>query len=145
MQNRTIRHIIEDQELLTATAEMPVAEAARQMRQRHVGAIVVVKAERLVGIFTERDALFRVVAAGLDPTSTTIADVMTRNPACLDPDQPFAAALHLMHEGQFRHVPIVDNGKPVGMVSSRDALGPELEDFMYSLILNEHARSDLLA
>jgi len=145
MQNRTIRHIIEDQELLTATADMPVAEAARQMRQRHVGAIVVVKAERLVGIFTERDALFRVVAAGLDPTSTTIADVMTRNPACLDPDQPFAAALHLMHEGQFRHVPIVDNGKPVGMVSSRDALGPELEDFMYSLILNEHARSDLLA
>ena len=145
MQTRTIRHIIEDQELLTATADMAVAEAARQMRQRHVGAIVVVKDERLVGIFTERDALFRVVAAGLDPTSTTVADVMTKNPAALAPDQPFAAALHLMHEGQFRHVPIVDDGRPIGMVSSRDALGPELEDFMYSIILKEHTRSDLLA
>jgi len=145
MQKRTIRHIIEDQELLTATVDMPVSEAARQMRQRHVGAIVVVKNGTLAGIFTERDALFRVVAAGLDPTSTTVADVMTRNPSALDPDQPFAAALHLMHEGKFRHVPIVENGKPVGMVSSRDALGPELEDFMYTVILNEHTRSDLLA
>jgi len=145
MQNRTIRDIIHDQELLTAAADMPVADAARHMRQRHVGAIVVVKHGRLVGIFTERDALFRVVAAGLDPTTTTVADVMTKNPASLGPDQPFAAALHLMHEGQFRHVPIVEDGQPIGMVSSRDALGPELEDFMYSIILNEHARSDLLA
>ncbi len=145
MRERTIRNIIQDQDLLTATADMPVAEAARQMRQRQVGAIVVVQDERLVGIFTERDALFRVLAAGVEPSTTPIAEVMTRNPSFLDPSQPFAAALHLMHEGQFRHVPIVENGRPVGMVSSRDALGPELEDFMYSIILNEHARSDLLA
>lgn len=145
MHTRTIRNIIQDQDLLTATADMPVAEAARQMHQRQVGAIVVVQDDRLVGIFTERDALFRVVAAGVDPTTTPVAEVMTRNPASLDPTQPFAAALQLMHEGQFRHVPIVENGRPVGMVSSRDALGPELEDFMYSIILNEHTRSDLLA
>ncbi|HMM77782.1 MAG TPA: CBS domain-containing protein [Gammaproteobacteria bacterium] len=145
MHKRTIRNIIQDQDLLTATADMPVAEAARQMQQRQVGAIVVVQDDRLVGIFTERDALFRVVAAGVDPTITPVAEVMTRNPAALDPGQPFAAALELMHEGQFRHVPIVENGRPVGMVSSRDALGPELEDFMYSIILNEHAHGDLLA
>lgn len=145
MQPRTIRHIIKDQELLTASATMPVSEAAALMKQRKVGAIVVVADGRLVGIFTERDALFRVVAEQRDPKTTCMADVMTRNPDYLDPEQPFAAALHLMHAGQFRHVPIVENGQPVGMVSSRDALGAELEDFMYSLILKEHKNGDILA
>ncbi len=145
METRTIRHIIEDRELLTATVDMPVAEAARQMRQHRAGAILVVQDGRLAGIFTERDALFRVVAAGLDPTTTSIAEVMTRDPSSLGPDQPFAVALQLMHEGQFRRVPIVDKGRPIGMVSSQDALGPELEDFMYNIILDEHAHGDLLA
>lgn len=144
MAERTIRTIIEGQELLTAAASMPVSIAAQHMQRRRVGAVLVVDGERLVGIFTERDALFRVVAACIDPAKTPIGAVMTAAPRSLHPDRPFVDALRLMHEGHFRHVPIVEDGKPVGMVSARDAMGPELETFMYSVIVDEQAR-DVLA
>ena len=144
MQDRTIRAIIEDQELLTAVAGTSVSEAARRMKQRQVGAILVVENDTLAGIFTERDALFRVVAEGRDPNKTLLADVMTRNPKTIHPDQPFGRALGIMHEGRFRHVPVVEDGRPMGMVSARDALGPELEDFVYGFLCEEQAR-DVLA
>ncbi len=139
MPQRTIRMIIEHQELLTATASTTVIEAARLMKQRHVGAAMVVEDDKLVGVFTERDALFRVVAEGRDGQTTPLSDVMTRNPQTIHPDKPFAHALQMMHGGSFRHVPVVDeDGRPVGMVSARDALGPELESFVYELLRQEH-------
>ena len=94
---------------------------------------MVVEDGRLVGVFTERDALFRVIAEGRDAQTTLLAEVMTRNPQTIHPDKPFAHALHMMYEGSYRHVPVVDEGRPVGMISARDALGPELEDFVYEL------------
>lgn len=141
---RTIRAIIEDQDPVTAPATITVSEAARLMKERGVGAAMVVEEGKLVGLFTERDALYRVVAQALDPNATRIADVMTRDPRTIDPDKPFAHALHIMHEGGFRHVPVVEDGRPVGMVSARDALGPELEDFVYELLRREQAQ-DILA
>lgn len=144
MSIRTIGSIIEGQALLSAEASLPVADAARLMRAHKVGAIVVLEGEQLAGIFTERDALFRVVAEGLDPRSTPVAEVMTRHPTTIGADKPFARALELMHAGRFRHVPVVDHDRVIGMVSSRDAMGPELEQFMYSLIVEEHNR-DVLA
>lgn len=138
MPQRTIRSIIEQQELVTAPATTTVIEAARLMKQHHVGAVMVVEDGKLVGVFTERDALFRVVAEGRDGQTTPLADVMTRNPRTIHPDKPFAHALHMMHEGSFRHVPVAEDGKPIGMVSARDALGPELEAFVYELLRQEH-------
>ena len=137
MTQRTIRMIIDQQELVTAAASMIVSEAARLMRERRVGAIMVVEGERLVGMFTERDALFRVVAEGRDGQTTPLAEVMTRNPQTIHPDKLFAHALEMMHEGGFRHVPVVEGGRPVGIVSVRDALGPELEAFVYELLRQE--------
>ncbi|MEO7404993.1 MAG: CBS domain-containing protein [Burkholderiales bacterium] len=137
---RTCRAITEGQTLVTAIESMLVSEAARLMKKAHVGAILVVESTRLVGVFTERDALFRVVAEGRDPTKTVLAEVMTRNPKSIHPDKPFASALNLMHEGRFRHVPVVEDGRAVGMVSARDAMGPELEDFMYGLIVEAETR-----
>lgn len=134
---RSIRTIIEDQEVLTAPATTTVIEAARLMKERKVGAMMVVEADRLVGIFTERDALFRVVADGRDVKNTQLSEVMTRSPQSLHPDKSFAEALHIMHLGEFRHVPVVENGRPVGMISARDALGPELEDFVYEMLRQE--------
>lgn len=131
---RTIRMIIEDQEPLTASAKMTVGEAARLMKQSKFGAVMVVEKNKLVGIFTERDALFRVVAEGLDAQVTRLADVMTREPQIIGPDKPFVEALHLMHVSGFRHVPVVEDGRPIGMVSARDALGEELENFIYELL-----------
>lgn len=143
MSNRSIRVIIADQELVTAPESITVGAAAMLMKQKEVGAVMVVEEGRLVGVFTERDALFRVVAEGRDTRSTRLAEVMTRNPVTIHPDRPFPEALHIMHEGGFRHVPVVEDGRPVGMVSARDALGPELEDFVYELLRQEQSQNIL--
>jgi CBS domain-containing protein len=134
---RSIRMIIEHQEVVSAPAATTVLEAAQLMRQRKVGAVMVVESGRLVGIFTERDALFRVVADGRDAQHTQLSEVMTRSPQTLHPDKSFADALHIMHQCGFRHVPVVEDGHPIGMISARDALGPELEDFVYEMLRQE--------
>lgn len=137
MSHRTIRTIIEEQAPVTAPATMTVSDAARLMRERRVGAIMVVHEGALAGIFTERDALIRVLAEGRDVQTTRLADVMTRNPKTIHPDRSFAEALQMMYGGSFRHVPVVEDGRPVGMVSARDALGPELEAFVYEMLRQE--------
>jgi CBS domain-containing protein len=131
---RTIRMIIEDQAPVIAPEQTNVADAARLMQQHGVGAVMVVRNDKLVGIITERDALYKVMAKRLDAESTRIADVMTLNPQTIHPDKPFEDALHIMHASSFRHVPVVEDGRPVGMVSARDALGPELEAFIHALL-----------
>ncbi len=141
---RTIRDIIAHQELVTAAADTTVSEAARMMKERRVGVVMVVDEGKLVGIFTERDALFRVVAEERDSKTTPLAGVMTHNPQTISPDKHFAQALQMMHEGSFRNVPVVENGRPVGIVSVQDALGPELEAFVYELLLKNHV-SEVLA
>ena len=143
MTARTIKEIIAGQELVAATSTTLVIDAAKIMKEHRVGAMLVVD-RKLVGIFTERDALFRVVAEGLDPNKTKLAAVMTKDVKTISPEKPFADALHMMAEGKFRHVPVVDGTRAVGMVSARDAMGPELETFMYSLIVDQQMR-DVLA
>jgi CBS domain-containing protein len=135
---RPVRSIIEDQKPITASADTTVAAAARLMKEHRIGALLVLQDGRLAGIFTERDALFRVIAEGRDPKKTRIAEVMTANPRTIAPDRPFGHALHLMHEGGFRHVPVVDNGRPLGVVSARDALGPDLQQFVAELDKRAH-------
>jgi CBS domain-containing protein len=135
---RAIRSVIEDQKPVTASADITVAAAARLMKEHGIGAILVIQEGRLAGIFTERDALFRVIAEGRDPASTRIAEVMTSNPRTITSDRPFGHALHLMYEGGFRHVPVVDDGRPLGVVSSRDALGPDLQQFVRDLETRNH-------
>ena len=120
---------MERRALITARPDTLVVEAARLMERKNVGAVMVVEGERLVGIFTERDAVFRVIAQGRDPKTTRVADVMTAEPKTVDPDKSFGYALLLMHENGFRHVPVIEGGKLVGVVSARDALDPELEEF----------------
>jgi CBS domain-containing protein len=121
---------MERKKLLTAPPDTAVSEAARLMAHRKVGAVMVVDQDSLVGIFTERDAVFRVVARGRDPRTTRLAEVMTPAPVTIDPDKSFGYALLLMHENRFRHVPVIENGIPVGIVSARNALDPDLEEFV---------------
>lgn len=135
---RPVRSIIENQAPVTATADMTVTVASRLMKAKRIGAILVLEGARLAGIFTERDALFRVIAEGRDPAKTQLGEVMTRNPRTIAPDRPFGHALHLMHEGEFRHVPVVENGRAVGIVSARDALGPDLRQFISDLDQRTH-------
>lgn len=129
MPARLIRDVIKSQTVLTLPATATVREAARQMKTRRVGAVMVVESDRLVGIFTERDGLFRVLAEGLDPDTATLGAVMTANPTTITATNRLGHALHLMHDNGFRHIPVVDAGIPIGMVSIRDALGLELANF----------------
>ena len=95
-----------------------VMMAARRMHTRHVSAVLVTEGDaKLVGIFTERDAINRVLAEGKDPVATTLADVMTYNPETISTQTTAIEVVRLMQITQCRHLPIVDEGKAVGMVS----------------------------
>jgi CBS domain-containing protein len=133
MPNRPIQQIIEGRKLITAAPDMLVSDAAKLMRREQIGAVLVVSEGHLTGIFTERDALNRVIAEGLSPEATKLVDVMTPDPITLTPDHPIGHALHLMYENGFRHVPIAEGGRPVGMVSARDALGLEVLEFEHEM------------
>lgn len=129
MPNRPIRAVVRNQQVYSVPTSATVRTAAYMMKEYRIGALMVVEDDRLIGIFTERDALFRVLAGNLDPDRTTVGDVMTADPTTIAPDRPMVHALHLMHEGGFRHLPVADGSEAVGMVSIRDALGVELARF----------------
>jgi CBS domain-containing protein len=140
MFSQRIRSVMERKKLLTAPPETTVSQAAKLMAKKNVGAVMVVENELLVGIFTERDAVFRVIARGHDTQTTLLADVMTTSPQTVDPDKSFGYALLMMHENGFRHVPVIENGKPIGIVSSRNALDPEMEEFVAETQRRKHIR-----
>jgi CBS domain-containing protein len=131
MFSQSVRTIMDPRKLILVSGSMTVRAAAELMKSRRYGAVLITDADELLGIFTERDAVFRVIAAGRDPDSTPLADVMTPQPKTISPDKTFGHAMLMMHEGGFRHVPVVEDGKLVGMVSSRNALDPELEEFVF--------------
>ena len=141
MFDQPVRSVMQRRKVLKAAPETLVSKAAKLMASKNVGAVMVVEKDRLIGIFTERDAVFRVVARGLDAKTTRIADVMTPSPHTVDPDQPFGYALHVMHEKGFRHLPVIENGKPIGIVSSRSAMDPELEEFVSEAQRRKHFRA----
>ena len=130
MFSQRIGRVMEREKMLTASPHTTVIEAVKRMASQRVGAVLVVDNEALAGIFTERDAVFRVMAQERDAQATLLADVMTPSPLSVDPDKTFGFALHLMHEHGLRHMPVVQDGRPVGIVSARDALDPDLEEFV---------------
>ena len=138
MYDQRLWEVMEKRKLVKAAPSVTVLEAARQMEAKGVGAVLVVEDGRVSGIFTERDAVFRVIARGLPPDTTTLADVMTREPQTMGPNARFGTALALMHKNGFRHVPVIDDGKLVGVVMARQALDPEMEDFIVEARRREH-------
>ena len=130
MFDKPVRSVMQRRKVLKATPETLVSKAAGLMAAKNVGAIMVIENDHLVGIFTERDVVFRVVARGLDAQDTRLADVMTRAPHTVDPNKPFGYALLVMQENGFRHLPVMQDGKLIGIVSARSAMDPELEEFV---------------
>jgi CBS domain-containing protein len=103
--------------LLTTAPDVTLRDAAKQMVERRVGSILVLEGERLVGIVTERDML-RLFARG--EFEGRVADVMTRHPETVAPDESLAQARVVMLHGGFRHLPVVEGSRLVGMLSMRD-------------------------
>jgi CBS domain-containing protein len=120
-QLQIIPDIIHNQTISGLSAERPVLEGAKLMAEKNVAAIVVISDDgKLSGIVTERDLTQRVLAKGLAPDKTTIGDIMTKDPDTLSPGDSALDALELMSVRKYRHLPVVENGEVVGMVSIRD-------------------------
>ena len=113
--------LIRGQQPVTLTPTATVLDAARVMANRHVGAVAVVAADTLVGLFTERDLLNRVVALGKDPQSISLGEVMTPRPETIRDDQPVVTGLDIMFSNHFRHLPVLNReGALVAVLSCRD-------------------------
>ena len=108
--------------IVTANPNESVADIARAMAERHIGAVVLTEGEdKIIGIFTDRDFL-RVAAKGLDPNATPARDHMTPGVESVTPRDDVSDAAHKMVEGKFRHLPVCEKGIPIGMISMRDLL-----------------------
>ena len=114
--------LVKDRKVCSIEADCSVLEAARYMMEQRIGALPVLRNGELVGIFSERDIMNRVVAVGRLPGSTKVSEVMTANPKAVDVEESVENCLYLMREFGFRHLPIVDGKVLKGLVSSRDIL-----------------------
>jgi CBS domain-containing protein len=123
---RQIAELIAGRPLIHAESSETVRDVARKMSDKNVGAVAVLDRGKLVGIFSERDLMKRVVAAGLNPERTLVANVMTRDIMVANPIDDITTALQKMHAVGCRHLPVVDSGNLVGMISLRDLL--EIDD-----------------
>jgi CBS domain-containing protein len=123
---KQISEIIEGRPLIHAELNENVRDVARRMTQENIGAVAVLDGGKLVGVFSERDVMSRVVVPGLDPNSTAISKVMTRDIVVGSPTEDVEKALQKMSLVGCRHLPVVDDGNLVGMISIRDLL--EVDD-----------------
>jgi CBS domain-containing protein len=125
MTNRRMDEIVRNQRPVTMQAETSIREASACMHERKIGAVLVTDTSgTLAGIFTGRD-LVRIVGEGRDANATTLGSAMTRNPDTLPPGRTAIDALRAMRDGGYRHMPVVDQGRVVGIVSRGDFRGLE--------------------
>jgi len=131
MHRKVVPDIVSQQKIELLPASTTVRAAARNMAERHIGAVLVGQDGKLQGIFTERDLLMRVVARDRNPDATALSEVMTADPDTVGPNDLASLALERMRTSGYRHVPVVQNGAVVGIVSLRDlyaAAKSELEE-----------------
>lgn len=121
MKRKIVPDIVKPREIISVSRDDKIIDAAAKMVDAHVAALVVFDdKENLVGIVTERDMTHRVVAKGLDTPTTTVSEIMTENPDTLTPDDFAMEALDVMQSRHFRHLPVTDGSKVIGMVPIRD-------------------------
>lgn len=120
MKRMIVPDVIKDQALVCVSPADTARAAARVMTERKVAAVLVMENERLVGIITERDMTSRIIAANRDADTTKCREIMTANPDTLSPHDTAVDAINMMRARNYRHLPVVDGMKVVGMVSVRD-------------------------
>ena len=109
-----------EQPVVSVSPVTPVRQTARVMSERKIGAVLVVRQNKVIGVFTERDLMARVVAASLDPSATAVSQVMTPDPLSIGPETRLQEALTMMRDYRLRHLPVVDGDDLIGIVSARD-------------------------
>ena len=125
MPRRIIPDVIREQQVANVREQATVREAAKLMREHNVGAVPIVEDGALKGILTVNDMTYRVIAEGRDPDKTFVWEVMTPDPDTVSSDTAAIDALRLMQDGGYRHLPVVDGGRVLGLVSRRDFYGVE--------------------
>ena len=125
---KPISEMIHEKPIFSIEKDKTVAEAARFMTEKKIGALPVVERNQLVGIFSERDVITRVIAKGLDPAATTINEVMTTNIVVANTEEGYESCLKKMQLAHCRHMPIVSGEQLVGFVSLRDLLMIDLDE-----------------
>lgn len=122
--DQPVRRVLADKqrggEIESISPSASVAVAVRQMNERGIGSLLVMDGDRLIGIFTERDVLVRVVGAGRDPTQAAVSDLMTTRVLTIEPDTTVEEAMRIMTERRCRHLPVVDDDQIVGLISIGD-------------------------
>jgi CBS domain-containing protein len=132
---KTIRSLLGARETITVARTAPVVEAARLMSSRHIGALPVLDADRLVGIFTERDVVRRVVALARDPQTTQVGEVMSTDLVVAEIGEDCEVCLSRMQQAHVRHLIALSNGRLAGVVSVRDVLKADLDEKEYELTM----------
>ena len=134
MQRKIVPDIVQATDVATATVDDSALDAAKMMADKHIAAIIVADGDgKITGIITERDITQRVVAAGLDAEATKVGDVMTPDPDTLAPHDPAGDALELMQSRNYRHLPVVENGRCIAVVSVRDLFAAVKESLEESI------------
>jgi len=125
---RSIKAILGDRETIVVARSASITDAARLMAIHHIGALPVLEDNRLVGIFTERDVLTRIVAAGRDPETTVVGDVMSTDLIVGDVNESYEACLTRMQQAHVRHLLALQEGRLAGIVSMRDVLAADVDE-----------------
>jgi len=108
--------------LVTTTDDTPVTEAVSMMTRDNIHSLMVMKDDQMIGIFTDRDYVHKIVAIQRDPAQLKVGDVMTKEVTTVSPDASIKACIELMHDGKFRHLPITEAGQVIGMISMTDVM-----------------------
>lgn len=124
----SVYDLVKDQDTYRATVEQSVLEVARAMVERNIGAVPVLRDGLLVGVFSERDLMRRVVVEGRDPARTSLGEVMTEDPLTVAPQEDMETCRFLMRRHGFRHLPICEGKQLRGMVSMRDIILHDLSE-----------------
>lgn len=125
---KAIKDLVRERPLFVIQKDQSVADAARFMAEKNIGAVPVMEENKLVGIFSERDIVTRVISKGLDPARTRVGDVMTTKLVVADADESYESCLRKMQQAHCRHLPIVSADRLLGVVSLRDLLLLELDE-----------------
>ncbi|MBI2014977.1 MAG: CBS domain-containing protein [Candidatus Rokubacteria bacterium] len=125
---KTLREIMREGFLFTVQRNATVATACRTMAENNVGIVAVLDGDRLVGVFSERDVVRRIVDRGLDPGHTRVADVMTTGLIVADAEEDYQSAMRKMDQANIRHLPVVSGERLLSMLSIRDLMRVAIED-----------------
>ena len=124
---KKLREIMREGLLFAVRKNATVSEASRTMTEKNVGIVVVLEEDRLIGVFSERDAVRRVIDKGLDPKTTSVEQVMTRNLVIADENEDYQTAMRRMDQANIRHLPIVRGNQVVSMLSIRDLMRVDMQ------------------